>query len=654
MDVVLLLIRLGLAGVFIASGIAKLLDREGGRQAVADFGIPDRLAGPIAIALPFVELAVALLLIPRDTAWWGALGALALLVVFSAEIAYNLARGNRPDCHCFGQLSADPISPRHLIRNGVLALLALLVVARGQGDPGSSVIGWADEVSGWGVVALVGGVVLLAALATAGWLLVHLLGQNGRLLVRLDAIEETLAARGTPVPAPAEPVVGLKVGTPAPAFSLTGLYGETMTLDALRSRGQSTLLVFSDPTCGPCTALMPDIGTWQREHAARLTVALVGRGTPEENRAKTSEHGLVHVLLQKDREVAQSYEANGTPAAVIVRSDGTVGSPLALGADAIRALVARSVGAPAPAAPAAAPSNGAPARSPGLAIGQPAPELELPDLDGTTVRLADLRDRPTLLLFWNPGCGFCVRMVEDLTTWERESAASADAPRALIVSTGDVQANRDMGLSSTIVLDQGFATGRAFGASGTPSAVLVDTAGNIASAVAVGAPGVLALARGDDPAVAAGAPAAERPAATIGDEAPDLRLRTLDGETVEVKTLLQGTRTLVLFWNPGCGFCARMLDDLKAWEASPPKNAPKLLLISTGTAEANRELGLRSPVLLDDSFSAGQAFGANGTPSGILVDARGRIASDLAVGAPAVFDLANRRGDRLQIKSGSP
>ncbi len=649
MDVLLLIIRVALAGVFIASGIAKLLDREGGRQAVSDFGIPDRFAGPIAIALPFVELAVALLLIPRDTAWWGALGALALLVVFSAEIAYNLSRGNRPDCHCFGQLSADPISPRHLIRNGVLGLLALLVVARGQGDQGSSVIGWADDLSGWGVVALIGAVLLVAALATAGWLLVHLLGQNGRLLVRLDAIEETLAERGMPVPAPAEPVVGLKVGAPAPSFSLTGLYGETMTLDALRSRGQSTLLLFSDPSCGPCTALMPDIGAWQREHAGKLTVALVGRGTPEENRAKTSEHGLVHVLLQKDREVAQAYEANGTPAAVIVRSDGTIGSPLALGADAIRALVARSVGAP---APTAAPSNGAPARSPGLAIGQPAPALELPDLDGTTVRLADMRDRPTLLLFWNPGCGFCVRMAEDLKAWEQESAASADAARALIVSTGDVQANRDMGLSSTIVLDQGFATGRSFGAAGTPSAVLVDTAGNIASAVAVGAPGVLALARGEDPAAAAGAPPAERPAASIGDEAPDLRLTNLDGESVEVKTLLQGTRTLVLFWNPGCGFCARMLDDLKAWEASPPKNAPKLLVISTGTAEANRELGLRSPVLLDDSFGAGQAFGASGTPSGILVDARGRIASDLAVGAPAVFDLANRRGDRLQMKSG--
>jgi len=57
-----------------------------------------------------------------------------------------------------------------------------------------------------------------------------------------------------------------------------------------------------------------------------------------------------------------------------------------------------------------------------------------------------------------------------------------------------VEANRAMGLRSTVVLDQGFGTGRAFGIEGTPSAVLVDAAGQIASEVAVGAAAALALA----------------------------------------------------------------------------------------------------------------------------------------------------------------
>ena len=51
-----------------------------------------------------------------------------------------------------------------------------------------------------------------------------------------------------------------------------------------------------------------------------------------------------------------------------------------------------------------------------------------------------------------------------------------------------------MSLWSPVVLDQGFVTGRGFGAGGTPpSAVLVDAGGRIASPVAVGAAQVLAL-----------------------------------------------------------------------------------------------------------------------------------------------------------------
>ncbi|MDP8925009.1 MAG: hypothetical protein M3O34_19350, partial [Chloroflexota bacterium] len=49
--------------------------------------------------------------------------------------------------------------------------------------------------------------------------------------------------------------------------------------------------------------------------------------------------------------------------------------------------------------------------------------------------------------------------------------------------------------------------------------------------------------------------------------------------------------------------------------------------------------GLRSPVALDQTFSTGTAFGVNGTPMGVLIDAQGRIASDLAVGSPAVLAL---------------
>jgi len=102
----------------------------------------------------------------------------------------------------------------------------------------------------------------------------------------------------------------------------------------------------------------------------------------------------------------------------------------------------------------------------------------------------------------------------------------------------------------------------------------------------------------------------------------------------------RGYKTLVLFWNPGCGFCSRMVDDLKSWEANPPASAPQLVLVSTGSVEPNQELGLASVTLLDDGFNTGRAFGASGTPSAVLIDKNGKIASDVGVGAPEVLRLA--------------
>jgi peroxiredoxin len=259
-----------------------------------------------------------------------------------------------------------------------------------------------------------------------------------------------------------------------------------------------------------------------------------------------------------------------------------------------------------------------------------------------------------MLLFWNPGCGFCNRMVEDVKAFEANPPAGA--PQLLIVSTGTPEANRAQGLRAPMLLDQGFATGRQFGAGGTPSAVLIDANGNIASGVAVGAPAVLDMAynRAIPPVQAAapaggnGAAAPARPApaqplapmaARVGQKAPNLKLPDLDGNEIDLADF-RGDKTMLLFWNPGCGFCRRMADDLKALEANPPANAPKLLVVSTGAADANRATGLASTILLDQNFTVGRQFGASGTPSAVLIDAKGNIASQVAVGAPAVLALA--------------
>src|SRR5215211_6938486 len=351
MDAALLIARLVLAGVFTLAGVAKLSDLKGSRRAIINFGVPSAIATPLGLLLPLAELTVAATLLPASTAWWGALGALALLSVFVVGITYNLARGRKPDCHCFGQLHSAPAGWKTLARNGALAAIAGFVLRAGyEGGAGPSAVAWVGALSTAQLLAPLVGVLVLALLAGQWTFLVHLLRQNGRLLVRLEAVEATLAEggsvlatsqNGTPVHQEAE---GLPVGSEAPQFSLSGLYGETLTLEALRSSGKPLMMLFTDPGCGPCNALLPEVGRWQEEHAHKLTLSLVSRGQVEENKTKAQEHALKNVLLQNNWEVSESYEVRGTPSAVLISPDGKVASPVAGGDEGIRALLAYAVG----------------------------------------------------------------------------------------------------------------------------------------------------------------------------------------------------------------------------------------------------------------------------------------------------------------------
>jgi peroxiredoxin len=401
--------------------------------------------------------------------------------------------------------------------------------------------------------------------------------------------------------------------------------------------------------------MMGDVGKWQRDLSEKLTIAVISRGSLEDNRTKAKQHNLARVLMQKDNEVADAYQTFGTPTAVLVRPDGTIASAPAGGAEAIRTLVKQAAEGkvPVPKPRLAALPRPVKAQRPaanaqalrGIAsIGKDAPIVELSNLEGETVKLADFAGHPTAVLFWNPGCGFCQRMLDDLKAWESDKPE--DAPKLLVVSTGEVERNRELGLSSPVVLDSGFNVGRAFGASGTPSAVLVGADGKIASGLAVGGPTVISLLKNEAPnlldASAAGADEPDAPAAPrgipVGGKAPKVQLPDLEGKQVNLDEIRNG-RTALLFWNPGCGFCQRLVADIKSWEKGRPESAPQLVLVSTGAPEANREHGFESTILLDQGFRTGEAFGASGTPSAILIDADGNVASGLSVGGPDVMNL---------------
>ena len=168
----------------------------------------------------------------------------------------------------------------------------------------------------------------------------------------------------------------------------------------------------------------------------------------------------------------------------------------------------------------------------------------------------------------------------------------------------------------------------------TPGAVLVTADGTIGSAVSMGAEQIRALV----------AQATLPPAAKKGDPAPRLRLRDLAGKSFDLKSF-RGSETVLLFWNPGCGFCRDVLERIKTWEADETRDARRLVVVSMGSVEDNRAQGFRSRVVLDDAFSAGNGYGVAGTPSAVMVDREGRIASDVAAGGEEVLKLLRMTND---------
>ncbi|WP_046868154.1 MauE/DoxX family redox-associated membrane protein [Microvirga massiliensis] len=331
--------RIALIVIFLVAGLGKLVDKQGFREALIDFGMPSVVVKPLGAFIPLSELSIAAALALESTAWWGALGALILLLVFSAAIGTNLALGRQPDCHCFGQIHTAPAGWPALIFSMGLASLAMWLVWPSSGYAGSSLGSWFAAHIDVPLVALLAAAAILFTLSLCAWLVLHLLRQNGRLLLRIEALEARVSGTTFAPAGQAEARDALPVGTPAPGFRLPTLAGGTLDLEGLRAPGTQVLLTFVDPGCSTCGELLFDFMDLERRRDASLPLALISRGTPEANRAKFG--GLVHapILLQQDHEVLDAYRCGGTPAAVLIDADGRIGAPTALGPVAVRALL---------------------------------------------------------------------------------------------------------------------------------------------------------------------------------------------------------------------------------------------------------------------------------------------------------------------------
>jgi hypothetical protein len=326
---ILLLLRLGLATVFAVAAAGKLIDQGRTRQTLGEFGVPEAGRRPLALALPLVELAIAVALLPAATAAWAAVAAALLLAVFTAEVTRVLARGEDVDCNCFGSLGPSRISGWTLARNGLLMVIAAGVAVAGWSDPGTSAVAWIGDLDATAAIGIGAGLAIaLAVLNFAfSW---QLMRQNGRLLSELQALKEGGAAAAPSGPQP---------GDTAPSFALPALGGGALTLEGLLAAGRGLVVVVTDPTCGACDSLLPELGRLQHDPETPVPLVMISRGDPDANLAKAEEHGLEPVLIEDEFEVSRALGINGAPGAVRIDAGGRFVAKPSMGTERVEILL---------------------------------------------------------------------------------------------------------------------------------------------------------------------------------------------------------------------------------------------------------------------------------------------------------------------------
>ncbi len=124
-----LVLRLGLAGLFVVAGVLKLNDPSRFALEIANYQLFPGLAPFVAIAMPTTEIVVGLGLLFLPKLWRQAAAALSagMLVIFLFAVSSALVRKVNIDCGCFGG-SEGPIGPLTVVRNVALLAMALLLV----------------------------------------------------------------------------------------------------------------------------------------------------------------------------------------------------------------------------------------------------------------------------------------------------------------------------------------------------------------------------------------------------------------------------------------------------------------------------------------------------------------------------------------------
>jgi peroxiredoxin len=258
------------------------------------------------------------------------------------------------------------------------------------------------------------------------------------------------------------------------------------------------------------------------------------------------------------------------------------------------------------------------------AIGRQASRFRVSSSSGVDLTLDGLlaRGAPLLLVFTDVGCGPCQRLLAEVAEWQRSLSATLTT---LVLSRGDqaeAQHHAHEFELDEIAFDSDVTVAARYGCLATPSAVVVDPAGKIASTVGVGAGEIRALVAG----VVGELPRARR---EIGDPLPYLELQDSGGKDFELPhgkpvLLISGSEADIL----------ELVDELE----DVTDYLSVVLLLAAALPSSRTDL----TVAVDLGSANASALGLTEDLSAILVDADLMISSRVLCGARAIVDAARR------------
>jgi peroxiredoxin len=152
----------------------------------------------------------------------------------------------------------------------------------------------------------------------------------------------------------------------------------------------------------------------------------------------------------------------------------------------------------------------------------------------------------------------------------------------------------------------------------------------ISIGLVVASPTMTALGAQAEPTTRVRSQVAERHAVRVGDEAPNFRLRDLDGNVTSLSQF-RGKVVLLNFWATWCGPCRVEMPAMEQLYRSFPRREFQILAVSTDsqgeavTRPFQQKIGLTFPILHDTDMEVGMTYGARSLPMTLMVDRQGVV-----------------------------